>query len=440
MARQMTAYDEAFSVVAKDPTMLVELEQVHLANVAIVKANAIFPEGVEPLQPNPWNAAHPEIVCTSKRYLTRLLDVYSEGYKSESGVLVDRLPSLLAEKAANRTVAELGGPSKVTFTLGPRKGEERIFEKVLNHREPSFDHIRDFCRGVFTVKDSEIMPKLIRKLGEASEFKLVRVKNRFSASYDSRDSAGYRDYQAIGYFPDSKGWLVEFQVVPLSIMQVKSDAGLQKHKDYRQYRFVIEAGRRARRDSMISGPEAGNALNMLNTISPEGAESDETSLLGSNVDHSGARVSGGALISGYLTKIGGIRRSWKRRYVELLPSGIIQYFKTEPKTSQEREKPQGVLDVKSDGVRVYMHEEVLSVGGKWPKAAAPGSGFGIFTRSARLYEFYSDSPEVSLEWIHYARTVNQSIICSTKCHQVLGDTPSRTGNDITWKITTERRR
>ena len=119
---------------------------------------------------------------------------------------------------------------------------------------------------------------------------------------------------------------------------------------------------------------------------------------------------------------------------------MIRYYKTEPQTSQDREKPQGVLNLKTDAVRLYMHDEVLNSGGKWPKAAAPNSGFGIFTRSARLYEFYSDSPKVSLEWMRCVRTVNESIICSTKLHQAFGDSPSRTGNEITWKVNDQHRR
>ena len=86
-----------------------------------------------------------------------------------------------------------------------------------------------------------MFPKLLQSLLLANEFKVVRAKNRLSTTYDPRDSAGYRDYQLLVRTAD--GWIVELQIIAERMLQLKNELG---HSEYTHFRFLVEAGLRAR--------------------------------------------------------------------------------------------------------------------------------------------------------------------------------------------------
>jgi hypothetical protein len=120
------------------------------------------------------------------------------------------------------------------------KKQGRIFEKLLSY-DGKFDRINDYGRASFEVKDLKIFPRVIELLSKAKEFKIVRTKNRLSTSWDPRDSAGYRDYQMLVQVPS--GWIMELQIIPGDLYELKRELG---HKHYTAFRFLIEAGIRAR--------------------------------------------------------------------------------------------------------------------------------------------------------------------------------------------------
>eukprot|EP00729_Bicosta_minor_P017481 gene17481-33470_t len=134
------------------------------------------------------------------------------------------------------------GDAVAEFRCGPLKKRSRVFEKVLM-QDGRFDWIRDYARNYIVIKkgqfdDMAMVPTLIAR---QEEVKMVRAKNRFDPDYNSKQSAGYRDYQIILKTKD--GWLVEVQVIPEEMLetQLKEKLG---HKDYTEFRVILEAANR----------------------------------------------------------------------------------------------------------------------------------------------------------------------------------------------------
>lgn len=132
-------------------------------------------------QPNPWAGNNGAVKVTSKRYMLKLLEVYGQSSSTS--------PVSTVATACSSIAAKLGN---ITFKLGPTKTKARIFEKVLANNG-RFDLIRDYARATFVVGDVVLFPRLLQTLLLADEFKVIRAKNRLSPTWDSRDSAGYRD-------------------------------------------------------------------------------------------------------------------------------------------------------------------------------------------------------------------------------------------------------
>lgn len=229
MAAHQGEYDALFAKWSAS-AWIEDLDVQHKIVVRNIAADAV-------VQPNPWASAEPASTLsragavTSKRYLLKLLGVYNQ--KEEDS------PVPMIAAACREIVAKLGDGT-VRFKLGKTKDQGRIFEKVLAN-EGRFDLIRDYARATFVVKDVAAFPRLLQHLLMDETFKVVRVKNRLSRSWDSRASAGYRDYQVLVQTKD--GWIMELQLIPKAMYTLKSKLG---HNDYTQYRFIIEAGQRAR--------------------------------------------------------------------------------------------------------------------------------------------------------------------------------------------------
>lgn len=229
MAAHQGEYDALFAKWSAS-AWIEDLDVQHRIVVRNIAADAV-------VQPNPWASAEPASTLsragavTSKRYLLKLLGVYNQ--KEEGS------PVPMIAAACREIVAKLGDGA-VRFKLGKTKDQGRIFEKVLAN-EGRFDLIRDYARATFVVKDVAEFPRLLQHLLMDETFKVVRVKNRLSRSWDSRASAGYRDYQVL--VQTKEGWIMELQLIPKAMYKLKSKLG---HNDYTQYRFIIEAGQRAR--------------------------------------------------------------------------------------------------------------------------------------------------------------------------------------------------
>ena len=158
---------------------------------------------------------------TSKRYLTRILKVFED---TATG------PAAGVDAACRRIATALGGDDKVTFSFGKLKKQGRIFEKLLSC-DGKFNHIRDYARAAFEVKDLSVFPRVLELLAAAPEFELLRAKNRLAPAYDPRDSAGYRDYQLLVKTPGD-GWIVELQVIPSQLYTLKRNLGHSKCPDW----------------------------------------------------------------------------------------------------------------------------------------------------------------------------------------------------------------
>jgi hypothetical protein len=171
----------------------------------------------------------------SKVYYSRGFDVFS-GLDTAHGS-----PTAIVKAACERCAFKLNdGQIIADFEMAPVKGHRRTFEKVRN-KDGCFDQIHDCARGMFVVKKGQYheIPILIASIRATEELKVA--KNRLSLTYDRRESAGYRDYQLL--VATASGWLVEIQILPEEMNEIKQSIG---HSDYTEYRFIIEANNRAR--------------------------------------------------------------------------------------------------------------------------------------------------------------------------------------------------
>lgn len=183
-----------------------------------------------PAQPNPW--AGEGIPAKSKEYLVNLMEVFADTSASS--------PTQIAEDACKKVV-EFMGEDVAEFRRGPLKGKRRVFEKVLMHGG-RFDQIRDYARNYIVIKKGQFddMPLAPIHFARQKEVDVVRAKNRFDPSYDAKASSGYRDYQII-LKTKKGGWLVEVQVIPEEMLELKESLG---HEDYTDYRVIVEAAKR----------------------------------------------------------------------------------------------------------------------------------------------------------------------------------------------------
>lgn len=198
-----------------------------------------------PKQPNPWADGPEKIEVTSKRYLTRLLDVLNntDVYKkllTDPCLVMSRGLREVIRKLEGSTVSDTLDGTVVEYEPSPIKNLTRVAEKALSLG--SYDQIRDYLRGYFRVKAGHYnrIPRVLELLHASKLFDVVRIKNRFSLGYEAARSAGYRDVQVILKMK-SGGWLYELQIVPEEMLDLKEKLG---HQDYSEFRFILEAGER----------------------------------------------------------------------------------------------------------------------------------------------------------------------------------------------------
>lgn len=206
-----------------DCTWMLELRDAHAT------LTARFESGQPVLQPNPWRGQ--EIETNSKRYLSRLIQVFSIAPTSGPGDVV----------FAACTRAMTGFGTRVELLKGKPKKEQRILQKA---RACSYDAIRDYSRLSIIVHDLMLLPAMVQQLSSCPEFDLVRAKNRLDPAVDADESAGYRDYQLLARVAgDGPGWIVEIQIIPQEMYKLKADLGHAGYTKYRCVRSCLEPAR-----------------------------------------------------------------------------------------------------------------------------------------------------------------------------------------------------
>lgn len=220
--------------------------------------------GLEVLQPNAFT---PTIEPPSKMYLARICKYFGDRLK---------------DGTAFAGCVAIGAELAIEWKQGSLKKEERIMEKVLL-QSGRFDRIRDYARGCFLVDRLSEIARIVERLNSGIEYDLIRAKNRFSASYDARESSGYRDYQLLARIDG--GWIIEIQIIPRDMYEIKSKLGVATtpgaaeitgHGAYKEYRAIQEARKRLGR----SGRSASISMDLPLANLDKGLTLDELSLSG----------------------------------------------------------------------------------------------------------------------------------------------------------------
>jgi len=238
--RHYAKYHKLFEEWCADGS-LVELKNV----VSSAKAQFATQDDDDTLQPNPWKGNG--IMVTSKRYLARVITVYN-GTGAKYDVLVDPVSNAVA--VCDRIVAQFG--AGVKLVTGPPKKEQRIMEKA---HDGNYARIRDLGRLSLIVDHISLMPGVMRALSDCQDFEVVRIKNRLDPGHEALDSAGYRDVQVLVREPQG-GWIVEIQVIPTKMYELKTSCG---HTGYAKYRFILEVCKRARVQQAVKAFRAANS-------------------------------------------------------------------------------------------------------------------------------------------------------------------------------------
>ena len=229
-------------------------------------------------QPNPWGTAEQQPDCfssasslsstgsasaistSSKRYLSRIIAVFS-GTGAKYGVAFNPVDDVAG--ACTRAMAVFG--EDVELLVGPPKKEQRIMEKAVDGK---YDSVRDLGRFSIIVGDIAMLPDVIAELAACPDFVVVRVKNRLDPRHNAHDTAGYRDVQILVREPKGR-WIVEIQVIPGAMYELKKSCG---HSGYTKYRFVLEACKRARLKTVTLTLMAG--LSFLPAVPAIGSQGD----------------------------------------------------------------------------------------------------------------------------------------------------------------------
>jgi hypothetical protein len=233
------------------------LRQKWLDDLALIHREvqtAIDALGIECLeQPNPFDVSR-----SSKKYVLLVLERFAlRGCDATSCLGYERCidPSCRADtrdddpfwivlRQCKAVVGKLGSEG-VELIVGPLKKIERVFEKA-ELRGSHESQIYDYARLSLVVSDLDLIPKLVKGIFEAPDFRIVRAKNRLSPTHDSKSSGGYRDYQVLVQVPTK--WIVEVQIIPQAIYELKKEQG---HEMYRDTRLVLEVFKRQRSEAQL---------------------------------------------------------------------------------------------------------------------------------------------------------------------------------------------
>ena len=115
--------------------------------------------------------------------------------------------------------------------------------------------VRDLGRLSLIVEDIALVPDVLAALCGCADFEVIRIKNRLDPGYRAVESAGYRDVQVL-VRERKGGWIVEVQVIPKEMYELKKSCG---HTGYTKYRFILEACKRARVQKAANAFMAGTS-------------------------------------------------------------------------------------------------------------------------------------------------------------------------------------
>eukprot|EP00040_Diaphanoeca_grandis_P019776 m.104705 g.104705 ORF g.104705 m.104705 type:complete len:701 (-) comp27588_c0_seq1:69-2171(-) len=100
-----------------------------------------------------------------------------------------------------------------------------VFKSVLNYNA-DFSKCRDATRATMEVHSIKDVVIVVNALLASPDIVIVRTKDRFQRSYDSRPIGGYRDFQALCVFKHNEGWVYgEVQLNLAELVQIKGRKG-----------------------------------------------------------------------------------------------------------------------------------------------------------------------------------------------------------------------
>eukprot|EP00730_Choanoeca_flexa_P018511 TRINITY_DN9000_c0_g1_i4.p2 TRINITY_DN9000_c0_g1~~TRINITY_DN9000_c0_g1_i4.p2 ORF type:complete len:310 (+),score=48.04 TRINITY_DN9000_c0_g1_i4:1537-2466(+) len=106
-------------------------------------------------------------------------------------------------------------------------------------------------------------------------------------------------------------------------------------------------------------------------------------------------ITGGVpLMTGWATKRGGMRTTWRRRYFILKDNATLSYFKDSVDT--ESSKAKGVIRLLGSGVAIQTNAEIEPI--LWPKDCAENTRIAIVTPD-RTFFIYTDNGADCQKWV-----------------------------------------
>jgi len=161
-----------------------------------------------------------------------------EEFKRHIGQTADWLPKIVSGDAL------VSG--ECTVEGGPRKSDERIFEKARVSYANDLQRITDFQRGTIVCSSFELVSAAFETL--CRDIHVVKVKNRFAtANQTAKDSGGYRDLQLVlmvgppGLLLEVQVHLAQFHALKMRVAQEEDPlTGATGHERYVQFRTLKE--------------------------------------------------------------------------------------------------------------------------------------------------------------------------------------------------------
>lgn len=125
------------------------------------------------------------------------------------------------------------------------KSVDRSVEKLTRVYRGQVSMLLDVVRDCIVVDNVEAMLHVLQRMVQDPEIKLLRVHNRMSQDYHSRDSCGYRDILAnfcintpLTCQMGLSAHVCELQIVLKRFMVHKTNNGHKRYRDFRNKRCI----------------------------------------------------------------------------------------------------------------------------------------------------------------------------------------------------------
>mmetsp|Transcript_16788 Transcript_16788/g.26029 ORF Transcript_16788/g.26029 Transcript_16788/m.26029 type:complete len:219 (-) Transcript_16788:57-713(-) len=123
------------------------------------------------------------------------------------------------------------------------KAFDRACEKTFRSYAGDMSRLVDICRAAIVFEKVHDLASCVRVLKEDPDIQVHRVKNRLDASYNARETAGYRDVciNLRVVTPFTMAWgldthVCELQLILMSIAQMKHEEGHKRYTEFRNKR------------------------------------------------------------------------------------------------------------------------------------------------------------------------------------------------------------